>query len=106
MRRRTRHPVGLGLVIFLLSPIIGTAMMIYLLIRICYELRLKYDPWAYRKCSQVCRAEIGSPCYTVSGAIVNGQPDYARTPLYDEPHHARKLRTMYALAYSKAQVAK
>jgi uncharacterized membrane protein len=43
MRRRTRHPVALGLVVFLLSPFIGGALLIWLLIRICYEALLVVD---------------------------------------------------------------
>ena len=50
----------------------------------------------YRKCSQVCRAEIGQPCFSLSGTIVGGRPDGVRTPL-DHPHKARKLRTRKAV---------
>ena len=46
----------------------------------------------YRKCSQVCRAEIGQPCISLSGKIVEGRPDNVRTEL-TVPHKARKLRT-------------
>jgi hypothetical protein len=46
---------------------------------------------AYRKCSQVCRAEIGQPCFSLSGRIVGGRPDGVRTPL-THAHAARKLR--------------
>lgn len=45
----------------------------------------------YRKCSQVCRAATGDPCFSLNGKIVNGQPDGVRTPL-DEPHKSRKRR--------------
>lgn len=47
---------------------------------------------AYRKCSQVCRAETGEPCYSLSGAVVGGRPDGVRTYLV-VPHAARKRRT-------------
>ena len=47
---------------------------------------------AYRKCLQICRAEIGEPCFSRSGKVVNGQPDGVRTDL-DTPHKARKRRT-------------
>lgn len=47
---------------------------------------------AYRKCSQVCRAPMGEPCFSLSGRIANGRPDGVRT-LLDTPHKARKLRT-------------
>lgn len=46
----------------------------------------------YRKCSQICRAEIGQPCVSRSGRIVNGQPDGVLTALA-VPHKARKIRT-------------
>lgn len=46
---------------------------------------------AYRKCSQVCRAETGQPCFSLSGTIANGQADGVRTVL-DKPHNARKRR--------------
>jgi hypothetical protein len=46
----------------------------------------------YRKCSQVCFAEIGKPCVSLSGTIVAGRPDEVRTEL-DRPHLSRKLRT-------------
>lgn len=46
---------------------------------------------AYRKCSQICRAEIGEPCFSMSGKIVGGQPDGVRTELA-APHKARKRR--------------
>lgn len=45
----------------------------------------------YRKCSVICRAEIGEPCFTTSSRIVNGQPDRVRTVL-ERPHSSRKLR--------------
>ncbi len=45
----------------------------------------------YRKCSQICRAEIGEPCFALSGTVANGQPDGVRTFLA-APHKARKLR--------------
>lgn len=46
----------------------------------------------YRKCSQVCRAAIGEPCFSLSGRIVGGRPDEVRTPLA-VPHVSRKRRT-------------
>jgi hypothetical protein len=46
----------------------------------------------YRKCSQVCRAAIGEPCFSLSGRIVGGRPDGVRTPLA-VPHVSRKRRT-------------
>lgn len=52
------------------------------------------DPtdWSlYQKCSQVCRAEMGQPCFSLSGKVVGGQTDGVRTPL-THPHVARKLR--------------
>lgn len=45
----------------------------------------------YQKCSQVCRAEIGKACFSLSGMVVNGQPDGVVTEL-DHPHVSRKLR--------------
>lgn len=45
----------------------------------------------YRKCSQICRAETGEPCVSMSGKIVDGQPDNVRTALA-VPHKARKRR--------------
>lgn len=48
-------------------------------------------PDDYRKCSQVCRAEMGEKCFSLSGKIVEGQPDSIRTYL-DRPHMARRLR--------------
>jgi len=47
----------------------------------------------YRKCSQVCRAEMGEPCFSLSGTVVNGQTDGVRTVLA-APHNARKRRTI------------
>jgi hypothetical protein len=47
---------------------------------------------AYRKCSQICRAETGQPCFSLNGKIMDGQPDGVLTPL-SHPHKARKLRT-------------
>lgn len=47
---------------------------------------------AYRKCSQVCRAETGQPCFALSGRVFNSQTDGVITPL-DHPHVSRKLRT-------------
>lgn len=47
----------------------------------------------YRKCSQVCRAEIGQPCVSQSGRVVNGRPDGVQINLL-APHKARKLRTI------------
>lgn len=49
-------------------------------------------PDDYRKCSQICGAKIGEPCFSLSGRIVGGRPDGIRTPL-DAPHKARKRRT-------------
>jgi len=46
----------------------------------------------YRACSQVCRAPMGKPCFSLSGRVVNGQPDGVRTEL-SVPHAARKRRT-------------
>lgn len=46
----------------------------------------------FRKCSQVCRAPIGKPCFSLSGTIRNGRPDGIRTEL-DHPHSTRKRRT-------------
>lgn len=46
----------------------------------------------YRKCSQVCGVEIGEPCRSLSGRIINGRPDGVRTELA-YPHKTRKLRT-------------
>lgn len=46
----------------------------------------------YRKCSQVCRAPAGEPCFSLSGRIVGGRPDGVRTPL-THAHKARKLST-------------
>lgn len=48
-------------------------------------------PDDYRKCSQICRAAAGEPCFSLSGKIVNGQPDGVRTVLA-APHTFRKLR--------------
>ena len=45
----------------------------------------------YRKCSQVCRAETGEPCFSLSGTIANGRPDGVRTYLA-LPHTTRKRR--------------
>lgn len=49
------------------------------------------DWTAYRKCSQICRAEIGEACFSLSGRIVGGRPDRVRTEL-SKPHASRKLR--------------
>jgi hypothetical protein len=46
----------------------------------------------YRKCSQVCRAPMGEPCFSLSGRVVDGQPDGVRTIL-SQPHHGRLRRT-------------
>lgn len=55
--------------------------------------RLEQTDWsAYRKCSQVCRAKIGEPCFSLSGTVVNGRPNGVRTPLA-APHNARKRRS-------------
>jgi hypothetical protein len=45
----------------------------------------------YRKCSQICGAEIGEPCTSLSGRVVGGRPDGVRTPL-KAAHRTRKLR--------------
>lgn len=47
---------------------------------------------AYRACSQVCRAKMGQPCFSISGKVVDGRPDQVRTVL-SRPHVSRKLRT-------------
>lgn len=49
----------------------------------------------YRACSQVCRAKMGEPCFSLSGRVVDGQTDNVRTYLA-VPHLARKLRTRKA----------
>jgi hypothetical protein len=46
----------------------------------------------YRACSQVCRAPMGKPCFSLSGRVVNGHTDGVITVL-NVPHNARKLRT-------------
>lgn len=47
--------------------------------------------WAsYRKCSG-CGAGIGTPCRSLSGAVVGGQPDGVATAL-PHAHAARQLR--------------
>jgi len=46
----------------------------------------------YRKCTQVCRAQIGEPCITLSGRIIDGRPDGIRHAML-VPHKSRKLRT-------------
>jgi hypothetical protein len=53
----------------------------------------------YRKCSQVCRAEIGQPCISLSGRIVNGRPDGIRREL-SVPHPSRKRRTLPQRRYT------
>lgn len=68
------------------------------------EFKLEYDPKDYRKCSQVCRAEIGEPCFSLSGTITGGRPDGVRTYL-PLPHKARKRRTRTP-AYTTAPKAK
>lgn len=50
------------------------------------------DWGTYRKCSQVCGAEIGEPCVSLSGRIIGGRPDQVRTAL-THAHAARKRRT-------------
>ncbi len=50
----------------------------------------------YRKCSQVCRAPMGEPCFSLSGTVVDGQTDGIRTEL-DHPHVFRKRRTRRAV---------
>jgi hypothetical protein len=45
---------------------------------------------AYRKCSG-CGAEIGTPCRSLSGAVVGGRPDGVATAL-PHAHAARQLR--------------
>lgn len=54
-----------------------------------------WDGW--RKCT-TCQAPTGEPCYSLSGRVVDGQPDGVPTVLL-EPHRARlprKERTMAA----------
>lgn len=46
----------------------------------------------YRACTQVCRAPMGKPCFSLSGRVVNGHTDGVLTVL-KVPHQARKLRT-------------
>jgi hypothetical protein len=46
----------------------------------------------YRKCSQICRAEIGEACFSMSGRIIGGRPDGVRTYLA-VAHASRKKRT-------------
>lgn len=46
----------------------------------------------YRKCSQVCRAEIGEPCFSLSGTVAAGRPDGVRNYLA-HPHLSRQRRT-------------
>lgn len=48
-------------------------------------------PEGYRKCSQVCGAELGKPCVSRSGRVVAGRPDGVRTVLL-VPHKSRKRR--------------
>lgn len=50
----------------------------------------------YRKCSQVCRAPSGEPCFSLSGTVVNGRPDGVRTHLA-LPHVSRKRRVRRAV---------
>lgn len=45
----------------------------------------------YRKCSQVCRAETGQPCFSLSGTVAGGRPDGVKTVLA-EAHTSRKRR--------------
>lgn len=50
----------------------------------------------YRKC-RVCLAELGKPCATKTGAIVEGAGYVANaiTLQNDQPHTGRQLRTGY-----------
>ena len=52
---------------------------------------MSIDWHAFRKCP-VCRREIGAPCVSASGTLVNGRPDGKLTPLR-HAHVARKRRT-------------
>lgn len=47
--------------------------------------------FAYRKCF-VCHAEIGEPCRSRSGRVVDGRPDGVVTYL-ERAHNSRRLRT-------------
>ena len=49
----------------------------------------------YRKCSQVCGAETGQPCFSRNGKVVEGRPDGVRTEL-KVPHTTRKMRSRAA----------
>jgi hypothetical protein len=53
--------------------------------------RIATDWAAWRMCP-VCKAPSGEPCYSLSGKIVNGQPDWMPTVLMD-PHRTRQART-------------
>jgi hypothetical protein len=46
----------------------------------------------WQRCSQVCGAETGKPCRSLSGVVNDGRPDGVVTEL-DEPHPSRKPRT-------------
>jgi hypothetical protein len=46
----------------------------------------------WRKCSQVCGAETGQPCRSLSSTVAGGRPDGVVTEL-DTPHISRKPRT-------------
>jgi hypothetical protein len=49
------------------------------------------DWGAYRAC-RVCRVELGRPCRSASGRVVDGRPDGIATEL-EHPHVARERRT-------------
>lgn len=60
-----------------------------------YRAMTRHEPtnWDdFRKCSTVCGAETGEPCFTTSSSIANGRPDGIKHIL-DGPHNARKRRT-------------
>jgi hypothetical protein len=52
--------------------------------------RATFYPDDYRACP-VCKVPLGEPCVSLSGRIVGGRPDGARTEL-SLPHTIRKLR--------------
>lgn len=54
--------------------------------------------WArFRKCP-ACHAELGKPCRTLSGTVVEGRALDAAEVDRDRPHVRRPLRTGYARA--------
>lgn len=58
------------------------------------ELAVVYEvAKGYRQCP-VCRAELGEPCKSMSGKVVNGYPDKVET-LTIRPHAYRKRRAGY-----------